>query len=155
MKSRESDIQNLELSLNHLKDSMGQEFAAKSRDFDNLRKAFDELQQQYQDTTGTLSQRNDELDSAHAMNRELQAHANTLLDKVTYQESVIAELEEKNKRLTDLLNQHLNDRAANYKEKVLSKLTERDRSPGMQSSAIMMKSFDQGRSVSPFNEITN
>ena len=63
------------------------------------------------------------------MNRELQAHANTLLDKVTYQESVIADLEEKNKRLTDLLNQHLNDRAANYKEKVLSKLTERDRSP--------------------------
>ena len=44
VKSRESDIQNLELSLNHLKDSMGQEFAAKSRDFDNLRKAFDELQ---------------------------------------------------------------------------------------------------------------
>ena len=38
------------------------------------------------------------------MNRELQAHANTLLDKVTYQESVIADLEEKNKRLTDLLN---------------------------------------------------
>lgn len=44
VKSRESDIQNLELSLNHLKDSMGQEFAAKSRDFDNLKKAFDELQ---------------------------------------------------------------------------------------------------------------
>ena len=46
VKSRESDIQNLELSLNHLKDSMGQEFAAKSRDFENLKKAFDELQQQ-------------------------------------------------------------------------------------------------------------
>ena len=43
VKSRESDIQNLELSLNHLKDSMGMEFAAKSRDFDNLKKAFDEM----------------------------------------------------------------------------------------------------------------
>jgi hypothetical protein len=38
------------------------------------------------------------------MNQELQAHANTMLDKITYQESVIADLEDKNKQLTDLLN---------------------------------------------------
>jgi hypothetical protein len=63
------------------------------------------------------------------MNRELQAHANTLLDKVTYQEQVINDIEEKNKRLTDLLNSHMYDRAQNYKEAVLSKLTEHDRSP--------------------------
>lgn len=33
------------------------------------------------------------------------------------------ELEDKNKRLTDLLNAHLYDQAQSYKETVLSKLT--------------------------------
>ena len=45
------------------------------------------------------------------MNRELQAHANTLLDKVTYQENIIAELEDKIKRLSESMNAQLNDRA--------------------------------------------
>ena len=45
------------------------------------------------------------------MNQELQAHANTMLDKITSQESVIADLEDKNKQLTDLLNIHLCEKA--------------------------------------------
>ena len=59
------------------------------------------------------------------MNSELQAHSSTLLDKINYQENVIAELEEKNRKLTDLLNQHMIDRAQNYKEAVLAKLTQK------------------------------
>ena len=62
------------------------------------------------------------------MNQELQAHSSTLLDKINYQESVIAELEDKNKRLTDLLNSHLYDRAQAYKETVLTKLAEKSAS---------------------------
>ena len=53
------------------------------------------------------------------MNRELQAHATALLDKSGYQESVINELEEKNKKLTDLLNAQLYDKAQSYKDSVL------------------------------------
>lgn len=68
--------------------------------------------------------RNDELDSAHSMNRELQAHATALLDKSGYQESVINELEEKNKKLTDLLNAQLYDKAQSYKDSVLQKLSQ-------------------------------
>ena len=51
-----------------------------------------------------MSGKNDELDSANNIIAELQAHAQTLLEKINYQESVISDLEDKNKRLTDLLN---------------------------------------------------
>ena len=127
---------------------MGQEYAAKSRDFENLKQAYEELQRVQETTMDTLKQRNDELDSAHSMNRELQAHATTLLEKVTYQESVINDVEEKNKRLTDLLNQQLADRAQTYKEKVLSKLTERTGTPSMTP-------LGKGRPVSPFHDTGN
>ena len=82
--NREQDIQNLELALNQLKESMGQEFAAKSRDFENLKRAYDDLLRGNEAANNTLHARNDELDSACSMNRELQAHANNLLEKVTY-----------------------------------------------------------------------
>jgi len=59
------------MALNQLKDSMGREFAAKSRDFENLRRAFEELNQTHEQACDTLAVRNDELDSAHQMNREL------------------------------------------------------------------------------------
>ena len=50
---------------------MGQEFAAKSRDFENLKRAYEELSRLHEQTQATLKQRDDELDSAHSMNREL------------------------------------------------------------------------------------
>ena len=76
-----------------------------------MRRAYDDLLRGNDAANNTLNVRNDELDSACSMNRELQAHANNLLEKITYQESVIADIEDKNKRLTDLLNSHLYDRA--------------------------------------------
>lgn len=45
------------------------------------------------------------------MNAELTAHSQTMLDKINYQESVIADIEDKNKKLSELLNAHLNERA--------------------------------------------
>ena len=63
---------------------MGQEFAVKSRDFENMKQAYEELQRNHDRATETLKARLDELDSAQQMNHELQAHANALLDKVTF-----------------------------------------------------------------------
>ena len=63
---------------------MGQEFAAKSRDFENMKRAYDDLLRGNDAANTTLNVRNDELDSACSMNRELQAHANSLLEKITY-----------------------------------------------------------------------
>jgi len=78
---------------------MGREFAAKQRDFENLRQAMEELTQTHMETEEALAVSNDELDSAHGMNRELQMHANALLDKVNSQEAEIRELELKNKKM--------------------------------------------------------
>lgn len=63
---------------------MGAEYAAKSRDFDSLKRAFDELTRAHEQVSDTLKKRNDELDSAHTMNRELQAQATALLEKASY-----------------------------------------------------------------------
>jgi len=50
---------------------MAREFAAKQRDFESLRQAMDELSRVHTETSEALSVRNDELDCAHSMNREL------------------------------------------------------------------------------------
>ena len=63
---------------------MGQEFAAKSRDFENMKKVYDDLLRGHDAANNTLNVRNDELDSACSMNRELQTHANNMLEKITY-----------------------------------------------------------------------
>ena len=68
---------------------------------------------------------------------------------------MISDIEEKNKRLTDLLNSHMYDRAQNYKEAVLSKLTEHDRSPHQASNVNWMPDSVTGRFASPFCAMTN
>ena len=45
-----------------------------------------------------------ELDNSHALINELQQHSEALLEKNCYFEKVIIELEEKNKKMTDLMN---------------------------------------------------
>lgn len=66
-----------------------------------------------------------ELDNSHGLISELQQHSEALLEKNCYFESVIAELEEKNKKLTELLNATVFDKAQQYKEKVIGKLMEK------------------------------
>ncbi len=55
--------------------------------------------------------------------------------------------------MTDLLNSHMYDRAQNYKEAVLGKLTEHDRSPIVASNVNWMPDSVTGRFVSPFCDI--
>ena len=63
---------------------MGQEFAAKSRDFEDMKKAYEDSQRDFGHANMTIDARNEELDAVQQMNRELTAHANALLEKVTY-----------------------------------------------------------------------
>jgi hypothetical protein len=52
-----------------------------------------------------------------------------LVEKITYLEQVICELESKNKRLTEMLDGRVYDKAQAYKENVLNKLLDK-RQPG-------------------------
>lgn len=45
-----------------------------------------------------------------------------LLDKIKELEGIIKDVEDKNKRLVDLLNANIYNKAEQYKERVLSKL---------------------------------
>ena len=119
---REQDIQGLEVALNDLKENMGQDYAQKSRDFDNVKRAYDDVLSQADHLKFIMSKHRDEIGSANTINSELQAHSQMLLEKLNFQEQVIADLEDKNKRLTDLLNSQLYDKAQNYKEAVLDRL---------------------------------
>ena len=69
--------------------------------------------------------KNNELENGNKAQIELQAHSQALLDKLNYMEGVISDLEDKNKKLTDLLNSHLYDKAQNYKETVLDRLMQK------------------------------
>lgn len=53
---------------------------------------------------------------------ELNTINGQLLDKIERLERLIEELEDKNKKLVELLNANIYNKAENYKEKVLSKL---------------------------------
>ena len=61
---------------------------------------------------------------------------------------MIVELEEKNKKISDLMNSQLQDQAQAYKDKVLSKLSGKDKSP---NSALGVSPFNasQHRAVTP------
>ena len=129
---------------------MGQEYAQKSKDFDNVKRAYDDQLYQVEQLKQVVSGKNDEIESANMNNQELQAHSSTLLEKINYQEQVILDLEDKNKRLTDLLNSHLYDKAQSYKETVLDRLTQK-RNPANQPTRsvtpdpMINREFDEGQ----------
>ena len=113
------------MALNDLKDNMGQEYAQKSRDFENVTRAYDDQRAQCDKLQGLIMEKNNELENGNKAQIELQAHSQALLDKLNYMEGVIADLEDKNKKLTDLLNSHLYDKAQSYKETVLDRLMQK------------------------------
>ena len=63
---------------------MGQDYAQKSRDFDEMKQAYNEAVSAHDNLKRILEARSDELDSAHQMNAELTAHSQTMLDKINY-----------------------------------------------------------------------
>jgi cell shape-determining protein MreC len=58
----------------------------------------------------------------------------TLNEKIRQLEETVQDVEEKNKRLVDLLNANIYNKAEQYKEKVMTRLLER--SPISQTPAI-------------------
>lgn len=56
---------------------------------------------------------------------ELQQHCESLSHKNEYFESVIADLEDKNKKMQELLNTQIFEKAQQYKDKVITKLMDK------------------------------
>ena len=111
MRQREQDIEGLEVSLNELKESMGYEYAQKHKDFEVLKRAFDEQSYAFEQLKRDFQARTNDLEAEKSKLSTSNAENQSLVDKVTYLENVITELEEKNKRLTDMLNTNLYNKA--------------------------------------------
>ena len=108
--------------------------AVKKSEFDNLKRAFDELHYESENLRRTINQKQEEISNLEHLNNQ-QAHNNDqLTQKIGQLEDTIGDVEEKNKRLVDLLNASIYNKAELYKEKVMNRLMER--SPISQTPAI-------------------
>jgi len=83
---------------------MMRELEHKSKEFDTLRRIYDDQVHGNDSLKQVIHSMNLELDNSHALINELQQHSEALLEKNCYFEKVIIELEEKNKKMTDLIN---------------------------------------------------
>lgn len=71
MRQREEDIEHLEVALNDLKDSMMKELEYKNKEFDTLRRVYDETCSGNESLKGVINSMNAELDNSHGLINEL------------------------------------------------------------------------------------
>ncbi len=83
---------------------MSDEFGNKQREFEKLRKSFEDLMLQFTQAQNTIKQRNSEIDGARSAITDKQIYIDKQAQEFSQLEHVIADLEDKNKRLTDMLN---------------------------------------------------
>lgn len=69
-----------------------------------------------------ISSKQDEISMIHNNFEQANNDIEDLRNKVREQEGMINDLETKNKKLVDLLNSNIYNKAESYKEKVLNKL---------------------------------
>ena len=104
LRQREEDIESLEVALNDLKSSMITEMEIKNREYQTLQRAFDDHVRANDSMRSVITNLTNDLDSSLRMINELQQHNESFVEKNDYLESVINELEDKNKKMTELLN---------------------------------------------------
>lgn len=69
-----------------------------------------------------INSKHEEIKSLSDIIRQANENRDELLDKLASYEKIIEDVEEKNKRLVELLNVTMYNKAEQYKEKVFSKL---------------------------------
>jgi hypothetical protein len=84
-----------------------------------------------------------ELDSSHRLINELQNHNENLVSKTDYFETVIADLEEKNKKMTELINTQIFEKAQQYKDKVITRLMDKVERKSQLQSPISRRPHNQ------------
>lgn len=101
------------------------QIASKCIDYDNLKRGFDELQYECENLRKTVNSKQDEIASLNRIISQSSQNNNELVNTIKELENTVKDVEEKNKKLNDLLNATIYNRAEKYKEKVINKLQER------------------------------
>ena len=95
-------------------------------EYDNLKRAFDEQAYENENLRRIITSKQDELGDLYSKLENAGALEDELRNKIEELEALVIEVEEKNKKLVELLNSNIYNKAEAYKEKVLSKLQERN-----------------------------
>ena len=98
------------------------DLASKSMDCDNLRRAVDEQSYENENLRRTIACKQDEISSLNKIIQQSALNNSELVNTIKKLEDVIKDVEDKNKKLNDLLNATIYNRAEQYKEKVINKL---------------------------------
>ena len=99
-----------------------EQLSSKSIDLDNLRRAQDEMAYDNENLRRLISAKTDELKSLTDIIEGLSENKCEQGDRIAQLERIIYEVEDKNRKLVELLNANMYNKAENYKERVLNKL---------------------------------
>ena len=90
---------------------MKQSLSRKDQEYDQLKLKFEQLNQHNLDLQEVLGKREQELDSEHNLRTNYAQENERLSNNVRHLERVMTELEDKNKRMTDLINTSICNKA--------------------------------------------
>eukprot|EP00347_Sterkiella_histriomuscorum_P023139 403335798 len=94
-------------------------------DYDNVKRGFDEQHYELENQRRTFQAKQEEIGSLNNIIQQQSINNNQLVTTIRDLEATIADREEKNKRLVELLNANMYNKAEQYKERVINKLQER------------------------------
>ncbi len=134
---KESQIEDLmrqrELLYKESQDHLSQKMA----EYDALKRGYDELHYESETLRRTINTKSEEISGLNQIINQQQHAHDQLAEKLRQMEETIQDVEEKNKRLVDLLNANIYSKAEQYKEKVMSRLLDR---PGSAQPAAISPS---------------
>lgn len=141
--SKDRSIEELVRQREQLQIEQENHICERKAEYDNLKRAFDELHYESENLRRTINNKHDEISGLNRMINQ-QSHTNDqLTENIRKLEETIKDVEEKNKRLVDLLNANIYSKAEQYKEKVMNRLLDRPASANQPPAAISPMNFNQ------------
>ena len=97
----------------------------KTAEIERLKRGLDELQYENENLRRLLNAKQDEISGLYQQLDDRGSESEDLRNKIGELEELLRDMEEKNKKLNELLNANIYAKAERYKEKVINKLQER------------------------------
>ena len=132
-----------------------EQLSVKKAEFDAVKRGFDELHYESENLRRTINQKQEEISSLQHMINQQAHNADQLAEKIRQLEETVQDVEEKNKRLVDLLNANIYNKAEQYKEKVMTRLLERtpvSQTPAINVPPVLQQLTIQNRQFSQFKQ---
>lgn len=97
----------------------------KMAEYDALKRGYDELHYESETLRRTINTKQEEVSGLNQLINQHVHAEDQLQERLRQMEETVQDVEEKNKRLVDLLNANIYSKAEQYKEKVMNRLLDR------------------------------